>query len=61
MYRNNGNHPCLTHTYDHGSLGNLKQKKNNIMVFDRMFLDFDVDNEKANKIKKQLIKLRRQY
>jgi hypothetical protein len=30
------------------------------MVFVRMFLDFDVDNETANKIKKQLIKLRSQ-
>ena len=58
LHRNNGNHPCLIHTYDHGSRANLKQKKNNIMVFDRMFLDFDVDNEDANKIKKQLLKLR---
>ncbi|MGB9202102.1 MAG: hypothetical protein WCB89_11535 [Methanobacterium sp.] len=44
----------------YGSFGNLKQKKNNIMVFDRMFLDFDVDNIEANKIKKELLKLRSQ-
>lgn len=30
------------------------------MVFDRMFLDFDVDNIEANKIKKELLKLRSQ-
>ena len=44
----------------YGSFANLKQKKNNIMVFDRMFLDFDVDNIEANKIKKELLKLRSQ-
>jgi hypothetical protein len=31
--------------------------KNNIMVFDRMLFEFDVDNIEANIIKKELIRL----
>ncbi|ADZ09378.1 hypothetical protein Metbo_1134 [Methanobacterium lacus] len=58
VHRNNGNHPCLIHTYDHGTIDNLKEKKNSIMVFDRVFLDFDVRNEEARKIKNELVKLR---
>ncbi len=57
-HRNNSNHPCLIHTYDHGSYDNLKEKKNSIMVFDRVFLDFDAENEEARKIKNELVKLR---
>jgi hypothetical protein len=60
VHRNNGNHPCLIHTYDHGSYDNLKDKKNNIMIFDRVFLDFDAENDEARKIKKKLVKLRSQ-
>jgi hypothetical protein len=60
VYRNNGNHPCLIHTYDHGSYDNLKEKKNNIMIYDRVFFDFDAENEEAQKIKKELVKLRSQ-
>jgi len=58
VHRNNSNHPCLIHTYDHGSYNNLKEKKNSIMVYDRVFLDFDAENEEARKIKKELVKLR---
>lgn len=58
VHRNNSNHPCLIHTYDHGTLDNLKAKKNSIMIFDRVFLDFDAENEEARKIKKELVKLR---
>ncbi|MTK13101.1 MAG: hypothetical protein F8N39_13780, partial [Clostridiaceae bacterium] len=60
VHRNNGNHPCLIHTYDHGSYDNLKEKKNSIMIFDRVFLDFDAENEEAQKIKNELVKLRSQ-
>jgi hypothetical protein len=60
VHRNNGNHPCLIHTYDHGSYDNLKEKKNNIMIFDRVFLDFDAENDEARKIKKELVTLRSQ-
>lgn len=58
VHRNSGNHPCLIHTYDHGTIDNLKEKKNNIMIFDRVFLDFDAENDEARKIKKELVKLR---
>lgn len=58
VHRNNGNHPCLIHTYNHGNINNLKEKKNNIMVFNRVFLDFDAENEEARKIKKELVNLR---
>lgn len=58
VHRNNGNHPCLIHTYDHGSRGNLKRNSFDKMVFDRVFLDFDVSNLKVKKIKKELTDLR---
>lgn len=58
VHRNSGNHPCLIHTYDHGSLDNLKRRKNNIMVFDRVFFDFDVQNDETRKLKKELVKIR---
>jgi len=51
IHRNNGNHPCLVHTYDYD---NLKENKNGIMIFDRVFLDFDAKNEKSQKIKKDI-------
>ncbi len=58
VHRNSGTHPCLIHTYDRGSRGNLRRNKNDIMVFDRVFFDFDVDNIKAKKVKKELVELR---
>jgi len=58
VHRNSGNHPCLIHTYDHGSRGNLKRNNSEKMVFDRVFLDFDVSNHEVKKIKKDLTDLR---
>lgn len=58
VHRNSGNHPCLIHTYDHGSRGNLKRNKSKKMVFDRVFLDFDVSNPEVKKIKTELTNLR---
>ncbi|AUB54905.1 hypothetical protein BK007_01970 [Methanobacterium subterraneum] len=58
LHRNSGNHPCLIHTYDHGSRGNLKRNISEKMVFDRVFLDFDVSNHEVKKIKKELTSLR---
>ncbi|MFA0834153.1 MAG: CHC2 zinc finger domain-containing protein [Methanobacterium formicicum] len=58
VHRNSGNHPCLIHTYDHGSRGNLKRNGSEKMVFDRVFLDFDVSNPEVKKIKKNLTDLR---
>ncbi|HOI39513.1 MAG TPA: CHC2 zinc finger domain-containing protein [Methanobacterium sp.] len=59
VHRNSGNHPCLIHTYDHGSRGNLKRNSSDKMVFDRVFLDFDVSNPEVKKIKRELTDLRR--
>ena len=59
VHRNSGNHPCLIHTYDHGSRGNLKRNSSDKMVFDRVFLDFDVSNQVVKKIKRELTDLRR--
>ena len=56
VHRNSGNHPCLIHTYDHGSRGNLKRRKPNIMVFDRVFFDFDVHDDECPKNKKRTCK-----
>ncbi|MBW4256580.1 hypothetical protein KTG15_02590 [Methanobacterium sp. YSL] len=58
VHRNSGNHPCLIHTYDHGSRGNLKRNSSDKMVFDRVFLDFDVSNPDVKKIKTELTYLR---
>lgn len=58
VHRNSGNHPCLIHTYDHGSRGNLKRNCSDKMVFDRVFLDFDVSHPDVKKIKKELTDLR---
>lgn len=58
VHRNSGNHPCLVHTYDHGSRGNLKRNSSEKMVFDRVFLDFDVSNSEVKKIKHELTSLR---
>lgn len=60
VHRNSGLHPCLIHTYDHGSRGNLKRKDPMKMVFDRAFFDFDVSNDEAKKLKEKLVKLRSQ-
>lgn len=60
VHRNSGTYPCLIHTYDHGSRGNLNKCKSENMVFDRMFFDFDVSNDHAKKIKNELIQLRSQ-
>ena len=59
VHRNSGNHPCLIHTYDHGNRGNLKCRSSDQMVFDRVFLDFDVSNLEVKKIKHELTDLRR--
>jgi hypothetical protein len=59
VHRNSGNHPCLIHTYDHGSRGNLIRNSSDKMVFDRVFLDFDVSNPEVKKIKRELTDLRR--
>lgn len=58
VHRNSGNYPCLISTYDHGSIGNLTRKDPEKMLFDRVFLDFDVRNTSAQKIKKELQSLR---
>jgi len=58
VHRNSGNHPCLIHTYDHGSRGNLYRNCSDKMVFDRVFLDFDVSHPEVKKIKKELTDLR---
>jgi hypothetical protein len=60
VHRNSGTYPCLIHTYDHGSRGNLNKCKSEKMVFDRVFFDFDVSNDQLKKIKKELFELRSQ-
>ena len=58
VHLNNGNYPCYTHVYDHGSLSNLKKNNPNHMVFDRVFFDFDVHDDESQNIKKTLQSLR---
>lgn len=58
VHQNSGYHPCLTHIYDHGSIGNLKRKDTQKMIYDRIFFDFDVSHPQAQKIKKEIINMR---
>ncbi len=58
--RNSGHHPCFIHVYDNGSFENLKRGKTHKMNLDRAFFDFDVSNHDFNKLKTELISLRRQ-
>lgn len=59
VYKNSGIHPCLVHVYNHGLLGNLYRKySDRLIVYDRAFFDFDVDNVKLMELKKDLIDLR---
>lgn len=58
VHRNSGTYPCLIHTYDHGSRGNLNKCKSAKMVFDRVFFDFDVSYDQLEKIKKELVEFR---
>lgn len=60
VHRNSGHHPCLIHTYDYGSKGNLREKNKSNIVFDRAFFDFDVTNPQIQNIKNELISLRSQ-
>lgn len=60
VHRNSGNYPCLTSVYDHGSMGNLKLRNPDRMLFNRAFFDFDVSHTKAYELKKQLQSIRSQ-
>ena len=59
VHRNSGNHPCLTHIYDHGSLGNLKTRDHKKIVYDRAFFDFDIHHNQSHNIKKEMQDLSR--
>ena len=41
LYLSDGNHLCTFNTYDHGKIDNLKDMISSIMVFDRVFLEFN--------------------
>ncbi|AXV36817.1 MAG: hypothetical protein CIT01_00685 [Methanobacterium sp. BRmetb2] len=58
VHRNSSHHPCLIHTYDYGSKGNLRERNKSKIVFDRAFFDFDVTNPQIKEIKNELISLR---
>lgn len=58
VHHNSGIHPCLIHTYNHGSRGNLNKCNLDKMIFDRVFFDFDVSSESVKKIKNHLIEIR---
>lgn len=60
VHKNNGFHPCYTHVYDHGTIDNLNGKNKDNIVYDRAFFDFDVDDHKVSKLKKELRSLRSQ-
>jgi hypothetical protein len=59
VHRNSGIHPCFTHIYDYGNVGNLKQQNPDNMVIDRAYFDFDVSNPKIKQIKNDLIELQK--
>jgi hypothetical protein len=57
--KNNGFHPCYASIYDYGIKDNLNQNiKTEPIVYDRVFFDFDIDNNQAYQLKKQIQDLR---
>lgn len=56
--KNSGIYPCFISTYNNWSKDNLKQKDKSNLVFDRIFFDFDVKDDTADKLKKQINELR---
>lgn len=58
VHKNNGIHPCYTHLYDHGRVDNLNGRDKESVLYDRVFFDFDVEDEKVKKIKNNLKILR---
>src|SRR5690606_19602112 len=54
VHRNSGFHPCYINIYDYGTNDNLNKKNPETMILDRAFFDFDIDNDEAHQIKKQL-------
>ena len=59
VHRNSGFHSCFISIYDNGSINSLKSKHKSNLIFDRVFFDFDTRNQEAEKIKTQLITLRK--
>ncbi len=56
--KNSGVYPCFITIYNNGNKDKLKQNDKSSLVFDRLFFDFDVRNDLADNLKKQLNKLR---
>lgn len=54
VHRNSSLHPCFINIYDYGSNSNLNKRNPSTMILDRAFFDFDITNDEAHKIKKQL-------
>lgn len=58
VHHNNGFHPCYISIYDYSSKHNLNNKKNpELIVFDRVYFDFDVHNPQVDHVKNNLKKL----
>lgn len=58
VHNRSGLWKCLTHVYNHGTLGNLKREEPEKMVYDRAFFDFDVNNDEVHEIVNKLKDIR---
>jgi len=58
--KNSGFYPCFISVYDYGSVNNLKGKKKDNLIFDRIFFDFDTKDSEAERLKTMLIALRKE-
>lgn len=54
VHLNSGFHPCYISIYDYGSKDHLKKRNPNTTIIDRVFFDFDIDQEEAHRIKNKL-------
>ena len=53
-----GKHASYIHTYDHITRQNIKKEDRNMILYDRLFIDFDSPDPELSKVKKEIKKLR---
>ncbi len=59
VHKNSGYHACFTSVYDNGTTEHLKSKNKEMILFDRLFFDFDTKDCDAERIKNNLLNLKK--
>lgn len=58
LKKNSGFHSCLISVNSYQNQQALEQHDKNSIIYDRIFFDFDISNQEAKSLKKDLIKIR---